>query len=464
MSNTHLGYISAALTVSQVCSGWRTLAHATAALWVQTIPVHQLVLYRSWLARCGSLTCDVLLRKASPATEERAKRDEYPDNGHVVLNASTHFDYRRHFPKTQWSLLDIEYQSHNSSSAQVEDIESVRSLTIHVVEAEKFQRRQRVVERGPKLEELVLRCDPDSLSDRPALLPLVPLENVKRCEMSSFPLTNGLQILLEAEQLETLKWTVSYCAAEETVLHVATKIHTLDLTVWDSLEEDGLAPLFDNLTAPQLATLKIVWRYHPVYVDTDTAPFWESNRFITFLTRSAASPTSLALLHANISEEELITLLEHTPLLKHFSLSDRYLREDEGWIVQMLGARLLHLLLPPSLGDLEHTLPLVPKLTTLKLRGGFEGNDMSDTDIMRVFEARYPLASVEQTEYARLELGAFHLLRPADHQLGGRISLAERASRLSARGLNFEFTTRDSEPDVESDDETGSESEGSTSS
>ncbi|KAJ7743860.1 hypothetical protein B0H16DRAFT_1693399 [Mycena metata] len=469
ISNTHLDYITAALTVSQVCRGWRALAHATAVLWVRfplyylddwgkRIPVHQWVLYKSWLARCGSLTCDVLLRKAPPATVERAKQDDWPDDGHVVLNA-THYSYRR-LPRTQWSLLDMEYQPNNSYSAEVEDIASVRSLTIHIVDAKKFKRRQSVVERGPKLEELVLRCDPDSLISRPALLPLVPLENVKRCEMSSFPLTNGLQVLSEAEQLETLKWTVSHCEGGETVPHISTKVHTLDLTVWECLGEDGLAPLFDNLTAPQLATLKILWRYHPVYVDMDAAPIWESDRFITFLTRSVASLTSLTLLHANISEEELITLLEHTPLLKQFGLSDRYLREDDGWGVQMLGARLLHRLLPPSPGDLEHTLPLVPKLTTLKLRGGFEGNDMSDTNIMRVFEARYPLTSLEQTEYARLEVGAFHLLRPADHQLGGRISLAERASRLCARGLDFEFTA---EAEVDSEDETGSESEGSTS-
>lgn len=106
----------------------------------------------------------------------------------------------------------------------------------------------------------------------------------------------------------------------------------------------------------------------------------------------------------------------NTPLLVQFDLSDRYARRDDG-IVQMLGAQLLSRLLPPASG--ASVAGLAPKLEVLKLRGGFEGNDMCDTDIMRVFEAQCSSESAEQTGYARLTDGVLHLLRRADQQPGG---------------------------------------------
>ncbi|KAJ7151695.1 hypothetical protein C8R46DRAFT_1304299 [Mycena filopes] len=440
LSTTHVGSISAALSVSQVCRKWRKLAHATAVLWVRfplyylddwrkTVPLHQVRLYRSWLARCGSLTCDVVLRQASPAMKERARQQENdaPEDDDSNIGLSTRFDSyyagsgRQYLSRAHWSALDIE-------------VPSDKPLELDSIGSTGIDRRS---------------------------LPLVPLEKVKRCEMRSFPFANGLQVLHEAAELETLKWTVSYYSDAPSVPHVTATIHTLDLAIQDSLE-NGLSPLFDNLTAPQLATLQILWKYSSD-VEGDASPSWESPNFIVFLTRSAASLTSLTLLQANICEEELITLLEHTPLLAHFSLSDRYGREDcYGCHVQMVGARLLRRLLPPSPGDLESetSVPLTPQLTSLTLCGGFDGNDIGDADIMRVFEARYPPGSTPERGYALLDVGAFHLSRPADHQLGGRVSLAERASRLCARGLAFEFSASDLV--VDSDDE--ADSEGSASS
>ncbi|KAJ7924368.1 hypothetical protein B0H13DRAFT_2266704 [Mycena leptocephala] len=462
---THGGYIVAALTVSQVCQGWRTVAHATAVLWTRftlyygsshrnIIPERQMVLYRAWHARSGALSCDVELRKASSAMENRIGRDEDEDEEpDVVLNRDLYYyDSSRYLWKERWRHLDIECNS--NASFRLQDIESVQSLTIHFVEAENWKSRHRLVEQGSQLEDLVLRCSSDSSINRPVFLPLLPLKKVKRCEMSSFPLTNGLQILQEAKSLETLKWTTAFCGeeTEDTMPKVTTNLHTLDLSIWD-ISESYLSPLFNNLTAPELRTLHIKWMYRS-FEDEEVSAYWDSANFITFLTRSAASLTSLSLLHANISESQLIALLEHTPLLVQLSLSDRYALRHDG-IVQMLGPLLLRRLLPPA--PSEFATPLVPKLEVLRLRGGFDGNDMCDADILRVFEARYPPVPEERTEYARLTKGAFHLMRPADQQLGGKVSLAERAARLVARGLDFEFTTLEPDPDDPADVETDSE-------
>ncbi|KAJ6569487.1 hypothetical protein B0H19DRAFT_1135681 [Mycena capillaripes] len=468
-STTHRGYIVAALTVSQVSTGWRTVAHATPALWVRfpiyylgnfnnTIQKHQVELYRAWHSRSGALSCDVELRRASPAMEKRADNyDEDEDYHQFVFNNDRYYTSERPIQRQRWRQLDIEYRS--DDSFRLDDIESVHSLTIHFVEVEKRKRRHELVKIAPQLEELTLRCPPDSSFDRPIFLPILPLQKVKRCEMSSFPFTNGLQVLQQTQALETLKWTTSLCCEEieNTLPKVTTNLHTLDLNVWDVVE--GLGPLFNSLTAPELHTLQIKWMYRQDE-DEEVTAYWASAEFITFLTRSLATLTSLTLLHADIDEVKLIALLEQTPLLVHFSLSDRYARRHNG-IAQMLGPRLLHRLLPSAPEELALAPPLVPKLEVLRLRGGFDGNDICDADILRVFEARYPPASEEQhTEYARLREGALHLMRRADLQLGRKMSLAERAACLVAQGLDFAFTTLEPDPD----EDVESESEGSMSS
>ncbi|KAJ7836353.1 hypothetical protein B0H14DRAFT_2794311 [Mycena olivaceomarginata] len=408
---THRGYIIASLKVSQICTTWRRVAHATALLWVKfplyycgdygrSIPKQQMALYSRWCARSGTIPCDIAFRRASLAMEKRDDED--------------YSDFH----------LDI--------------INSTRSLTVHILEGEPITRRHQLVSSGyhDKLEELVLRCS--SGVEQPILLPLLPLGNVKRCEMDRFPLRNGLQILHEAKSLERLTWTTGSYETENIVDHVTSNIQTLDLSIWDLV--DGLSPLFNHLTAPELHTLQIKWMYSE-YSDEDATPHWISADFITFITRSEASLTSITLLHASICEEELIALLEHAPLLVHFSLS--------GPPRAMLGSRILHRLLPSAPGTF--TPPLVPKLEVLLLRGGFDGNDICDADILRVFEARYPAISEVQMECARLTEGAFHLLRPADQQLAGKLSLAERASNLVARGLDFDFTTLEPDPEDPAD-------------
>ncbi|KAF7340219.1 hypothetical protein MVEN_01940600 [Mycena venus] len=465
---THGGYIIAALTVSQVCRTWRKVAHATAILWFRfplyytgtygsTIPENQMALYRAWSARSGALSHDVQLRKASAAMVARDEQD-WPDSEPVYLNPERYSGSKCDSSKHRWRRLDLEYRA--DSSFRLEGIGSVRSLVIHIFEAEKRKYRHELVKWAFELEELVLRCAPDSCFDKPIFLPLLPLKKIKRCEMSSFPLTNGLQILDEAKALEKLTWTTAYCItdSETNIRPVTTNVHTLDLSVWDILN-DSLSPLFDKLTAPKLHTIQIQWMYRQDPYD-EVSPDWASANFISFLTRSEVSLTSLTLLHANICEEELIALLEQTPLLVHFSLSDRYARRDDG-IAQMLGPRILRRLLPHVPGELDS--PLVPKLEVLRLRGGFDGTEMCDADILRVFEARYPYAPEAETEYARLKEGAFHLMRPADEQLGGKLSLAERAANLVVRGLDFDFTTLEPDPD-DPQEECESDSEGSTSS
>ncbi|KAJ7356607.1 hypothetical protein DFH08DRAFT_932723 [Mycena albidolilacea] len=449
---THRGYIIASLKVSQICTTWRRVAHATALLWVKfplyycgnygrTIPRQQIALYSRWCARSGTIPCDIAFRRASPAMEKRDDED-YSDVDPIFLNYDDR-NSRLCLRKHRWGKLDLEYRS--SSPFHLDIIDSTRSLTVHILEGEPITRRHQLVSSGyhDKLEELVLRCS--SGVERPILLPLLPLGNVKRCEMDRFPLRNGLQILHEAKSLERLTWTTGSYETENIVDHVTSNIQTLDLNIWDLV--DGLSPLFNYLTAPELHTLQIKWMYSE-YSDEDATPHWISADFITFITRSEASLTSITLLHASICEEELIALLEHTPLLVHFSLSDRHARQDTH-MVQMLGSRILYRLLPSAPGTF--TPPLVPKLEVLLLRGGFDGNDICDADILRVFEARYPAISEVQMECARLTEGAFHLLRPADQQLGGKLSLAERASNLVARGLDFDFTTMEPDPEDPAD-------------
>ncbi|KAF8181885.1 hypothetical protein K438DRAFT_1840610, partial [Mycena galopus ATCC 62051] len=247
--------------------------------------------------------------------------------------------------------------------------------------------------------------------------------------------------------------------------HVTTNIHTLDLSAW-GLPDEALPHVFVHLTAPHLQTLKILWMYQPdPNADCDASPYWDSAIFDAFFTRSAVSLTSLTLLHADIPEAELIALFEATPLLIEFELSDRYTRRH--WcdydLHHILGPHLLERLLPspPSGASV-----LVPKLEVLKLRGGFDGNEIRDADILRVFEARF--ATLSQTDggtetesgyVACLLEGAFHLLRRAE-QPAGELSLAERASRLRKRGLKFELTTMEPDPyDAEELEDAGDEDE-----
>ncbi|KAJ7652087.1 hypothetical protein DFH06DRAFT_541154 [Mycena polygramma] len=457
---THHGCIVAAMSISQVCRGWRRAAHATAVLWSRfplyycgpdhwiTIPEHQMVLYRAWGARCGALTFDIELRKGSAAMEERASHEEFMARERdrlPVLLAAPQFSSgadKLALPKPRWRSLDIQYGP--TDSFFLGSIPTLHSLTVHIVDAERRKERYKPMDSAPHLEELILRCSPDASSDRPVFLPILPLEHLKHCKMDSFPFTNGLQILHEAKALETLQWTITYCdrEPENQLPKVSTNLHTLDISIW-ILSEGILCPLFNKLTAPELHTLQVKWMYHEDEED-DNPPEWDSATLIALLMRSVASLTSLTLLHADICEEELIVLLEHTPLLVHFSLSDRYVRRHNG-IKQMLGPCLLQRLLPSA--PAASTLPLVPKLEILRFRGGFDGNDICDADILRVFEARYMLPSNGPTKYGRLKGGALHLMRPADQQQGGQPSLAERARRLAAQGLVFEFTTLQPDPD-----------------
>ncbi|KAJ6498078.1 hypothetical protein C8R47DRAFT_1212408 [Mycena vitilis] len=433
----------AAMSVSQVCRGWRRAAHATAVLWSQfplyycgpdhwiTIPEHQMVLYRAWGTRCGALTFDVELRKGSAAMEKRASHEEFMarerDRMPVLLAASRFSSGadKLALAKPQWRSLHIQYGP--TDSFFLGSIPALHSLTIHIVDAEKRKERCKVMDSAPHLEELILRCLPDASSERPVFLPILPLEHLKHCKMDNFPFTNGLQILHEAKALETL---------------LSTNVRTLEINIW-ILSDGILCPLFHKLTAPELRTLLVKWMYHEDE-ESDNPPEWDSATLIALLMRSAASLTSLTLLHADICEDELIMLLKHTPLLVHFSLSDRYARRHSG-IKQMLGPCLLQRLLPSA--PAASILPLVPKLEILQFRGGFDGNDICDTDILHVFEARYTLPSDDPTEYARLKEGALHLMRPADQQEGGQPSLAERARRLVAQGLDFAFTTLQPDPD-----------------
>ncbi|KAJ7479995.1 hypothetical protein B0H11DRAFT_2026097 [Mycena galericulata] len=472
MFSAHDGYIKASLTVSQVCSGWRKVAHATAVLWVRfplyycadyrhIVPELQMALYNTWLARVGSLPCDVALRTAPDSMAKNAG-GYYDDKPTISLRPI--YDYDRSPRKDQWKMLDMEYIF--DETVKMKSIASVQSLIVNVPHPDQVKRSELLVGEAADLEELVLLCPQDTFN-KPIVLPRLPLETLKHCELDKFPLTNGLQILQQTTALETFKWTTAYADTEEEdqMPTVASNIHTLILSIWGAHCHEGLSPLFSHLTAPQLEKLQILWMYHPESdSECDASPYWDSPTFQTFLTRSAASLTSLTLHHADIPEAELIALLEHTPMLVTFDLSDRYARRDWNWaqgIEQMLGASILRRLLPPSLG--EPAPPLVPKLEVLKLRGGFEGNDICDADILRVFEARYPDASSKEMEYARLSEGAFHLLRRADQQLGGKLQLAERAARLRKRGLNFDFTTLEPDPDdVEEEEE--EDSEGSISS
>ncbi|KAJ7234516.1 hypothetical protein B0H12DRAFT_1239037 [Mycena haematopus] len=289
----HDRYIKASLVVLQVCTGWQSITHATAVLWIS--------LYKAWLVRVGALSCDVALWKA-PATMKHRYYDDDDDG--------TMEDAR---PRVSiWQFPDVK-----------------EHWTVHIPNPALIKRSDVLVEKGPKLEELVFQCKED-MFDVPVLMPRLPLTTVKRCEMEMFPMTNGLQILQGATALETLKWMTAYADTENLaeIPVVTTTIHTLDLSIW-GLPNDGLSPLFAHLTAPNLEILKILWIYHPD-PDGDVFPFWQSTPFNAFLTRSAISLTSLALLHAALCEADLIALLEQTLLLIKFKLSNRYTRKKWG--------------------------------------------------------------------------------------------------------------------------------------
>ncbi|KAJ7171657.1 hypothetical protein C8R43DRAFT_21161, partial [Mycena crocata] len=473
MFTVHRGYIMASLAVSQVCRGWRAVAHGTAILWFR-FPVYyipkrrmeiselQRKLYEAWTRRSASLPLDVAVREAPVSLIEQHKNAEWPEDGYVHLSAASSFYYRdRSLDKSRWAGMDVNY--HFEESICLTCVPSLRSLTVHVVNPDGGKRRGRLVEKPANLEELVLLSSSD-MPNNPVLLPILPLENVKRCEMNRFPLTNGLQMLQEAKSLETLKLTTTYCGSEyeNPLPEVTTDISTLDISVLGVYDET-LSPLFNHLTAPRLEKLKILWMYQSWDIECEVTAQWYSADFLSFLTRSAASLTSLTLLHTDICEADLTALLEHTPLLVQLELSDRYARRyEEGGIKQMLGAHLLGRLLPSSHGTSVDLSRLVPKLEILELRGGFEGNDICDVDILRVFEARYPPASEsdQEVECGRLMRGALHLLRRADEQFEGKVSLAKRAARLRAHGLDFAFTTLEPDPDdVPEDDESSSDEE-----
>ncbi|KAJ7234520.1 hypothetical protein B0H12DRAFT_157440 [Mycena haematopus] len=450
----HDRYMKASLVVSQVSTGWRSIAHATAVLWVRfplyycddfmaKIPDLQIALYKTWLVRMGTLSCDVALRKAPASMKHRYYDDDDDDNDPPTYSLRPYYGDDRPLMKERWKMLDLEYVF--DSSVTLNHIGPVQSLTVHIRNPSLIKSSELLVEKGPKLQELVFRCGEDMFNG-PVLMPRLPLMTVKRCEMDRFPMTNGLQILQGAIALETLKWTTAYAGTESfaEMPIITSAIHTLDLSIW-GLPDDALGPLFAHLTVPNLATLKILWMYQPKPdYECDASWYWDSTEFDAFVTRSAASLTSLTLLHAGLCENDLIALLEQTPLLVKFELSDRYARREwaETGLDQTLGSDLLARLLPSPIPAAP---VLIPKLEVLNLRGGFEGNDIGDGDILHVFEARYPK---QETGYVtRLSAGAFHLLRAADQQPAGQLSLAERAARLRKRGLKFEFTTLEPDPD-----------------
>ncbi|KAJ7630371.1 hypothetical protein FB45DRAFT_915314 [Roridomyces roridus] len=432
----HEGYIKASLLVSQVCEYWRRVAHSTAVLWVRfpvyyllpgsfraRIPNIQVELHEQWIKRAGTLSCDVALRKAPELLAVKAEDDFCCEQEHSYLQSD-----RNTIPKWQWKMLDICYACDNF--VRLPYIHATH-LTLHLLHPKRIQRRERICDSAPNLEELYINCEDDETLEQPVPLPILPLKTLKRCEIDRLGVTNGLQILNEAVDLETLKWTTTcvWNESEDDMPHVTTNIHTLHLNFWDVHCGGTNEPLFNHLTAPKLTTLRVLWPFRADHSDDSGSPYWDATVFRGFIERSEASLTTLTLLHADIPEKTLIKFLEQTPFLG---------------LHQMLGPRLLRRLLPTVSGELGNT--LVPKLEVLLLRGGFEGNDMCDADILRVYEARYPHEE-DSGNVVRLREGALHLMRAADEQLGGNLSLAARATRLQERGLKMVLTTLEDDPD-----------------
>ncbi|KAG7089958.1 hypothetical protein E1B28_011583 [Marasmius oreades] len=305
--------IAPPMIIAQTCSFWRQLALDTPLLWAS---FH--VTLSPFPGNIQLLSTYLHRSKDLPLTVELDYREP---NDCLVLKTLLEHSWR-------WKRFLLYGADRLSSIESPLILPLLKSLELSTITS---SRVTSIFKNALALKRLTL----DNVSVHTIELETLPCSRLTSVTVRRLSVSDALHVLHNCPNVE--KVTIStrnFTHWLHGAVHFDQPVRLSSLTTL-TFTTELFCPLFRNLITPSLTTLTVAAPTEPYDMEV-----WPQSEFVAFLQRSACPLRYLSLVNIELSDADLLSIFQHTPLLTHLSVKENPRPDLPGLITNRVLRRL----------------------------------------------------------------------------------------------------------------------------
>ncbi|KAF9266435.1 hypothetical protein L218DRAFT_985579 [Marasmius fiardii PR-910] len=283
------------MVIAQTCSFWRRLALDTPLLWASFhINLHSFPGNIQLLSTYLNRSKDMPLAIELDYTE--------PSDGLILAAVLEHSWRWKHFLLHDADRL-------NSIDASLLSLPSLHSLELSTVTS---PRLTTIFKNAPMLRTLIL----DDVSIHSIELENLPCSQLTSVTVKRAQMNDALHVLRSCPNLEKVILSTRNFSQWGHAIFAAQPIRLSSLTTL-TFTTEVFSLFLKNVVTPSLTMLTIATPAEPFDLEA-----WPQNEFIAYLQKSVCPLQHLSLVDIELSDDDLLSIFQYTPLLTHLSVKE----------------------------------------------------------------------------------------------------------------------------------------------